>query len=164
MSLSNTYQESLGIFNKYNITLKDIASLAYKEQQCYYTDLTMAYAEKAVKSVLSKREVYFSLLVAYEIDHRAQQGNLHSPLQELVESDEGAFGVDETMAVSVAGLYGSIAVSNFGHLDKDKPDIIGKINKLQREQGIISTMIDDMVCAIVACAEGYIVSNFNEKD
>ncbi len=45
---------------------------------------------------------------------------LSSPLQQIIESDEGLFGVDETIALGSVFTYGSIAVTTFGHLDKQK--------------------------------------------
>ncbi len=51
---------------------------------------------------------------------------LSAPLQQIIESDEGLFGVDETIALGSVFTYGSIAVTTFGHLDKQKVGIIKK--------------------------------------
>ena len=78
------------------------------------------------------------------------KGKLSAPLQQIVESDEGLFGVDETIALGAVFTYGSIAVTTFGHLDKNK---IGIINELDTKKGRgIHTFLDDLVASIAACA------------
>ena len=48
------------------------------------------------------------------------------------------------------GLYGSIGLTNFGYLDKEK---IGIIRKLDRsKQDTVNTFIDDIVAAIAVAA------------
>ena len=69
-------------------------------------------------------------------------------MQQIVESDEGLFGVDETIALGAVFTYGSIAVTTFGHLDKNK---IGIINKLDTKKGNgVNTFLDDLVASVAA--------------
>ena len=76
----------------------------------------MAHCIESVEGVLRKRELQHAILVGIELDELAEQGKLSAPLQQIVESDEGLFGVDETIALGAVFTYGSIAVTTFGHL------------------------------------------------
>ena len=147
---------------EYGVSVPAIAELVYDSQHAYYEKVTMAYSIEAVNKVLSKREVLHGLLVAFQLDGLAQKGMLDYPLQYLVESDEGLFGVDETLAGTVTGVYGSIATSNYGFLDHTKPGIIGELNDGQKNGGRVTTFLDDMIAAIVASAEGLVAHNIAE--
>ena len=98
----------------------------------YNEGLEMAHCIESVEGVLRKRELQHAILVGIELDELAEQGKLSAPLQQIVESDEGLFGVDETIALGAVFTYGSIAVTTFGHLDKNK---IGIINELDTKKG-----------------------------
>ena len=105
---------------------------------------------ESVEGVLRKRELQHAILVGIELDELAEQGKLSAPLQQIVESDEGLFGVDETIALGAVFTYGSIAVTTFGHLDKNK---MGIINELDTKKGRgIHTFLDDLVASVAACA------------
>lgn len=132
------------------VTVKDIAMIVYEMQVPYNADLTMDDCINAVESVLRKRELQHAILVGIELDELAEKGMLSAPLQQIVESDEGLFGVDETIALGAVFTYGSIAVTTFGHLDKNK---IGIINELDTNKGNgIHTFLDDLIASIAACA------------
>ena len=114
----------------------------------------MDHCIESVEGVLRKRELQHAILVGIELDELAEQGKLSAPLQQIVESDEGLFGVDETIALGAVFTYGSIAVTTFGHLDKNK---IGIINELDTVKGkAIHTFLDDLVASIAACASSRI--------
>ena len=116
----------------------------------YNEGLEMAHCIESVEGVLRKRELQHAILVGIELDELAEQGKLSAPLQQIVESDEGLFGVDETIALGAVFTYGSIAVTTFGHLDKNK---IGIINELDTKKGKgIHTFLDDLVASVAACA------------
>ena len=101
------------------VKIEDIAEIAEMMQSPYNQDLTMEQCINSVVKVLEKREVLHALLVGIELDVLAEQGRLSEPLQSLVETDEGLFGCDETLALGSVLGYGSIAVTTFGYLDKD---------------------------------------------
>ena len=71
----------------------------------------------------------------------AEQGKLSEPLQQIVESDEGLFGVDETIALGAVFTYGSIAVTTFGHLDKNKMVLLMNLIRKKEALCIRSSMI-----------------------
>ena len=132
------------------VTIQDIADIVYEMQLPYNPGLEMSYCVESVNSVLEKREMQHAILVGIELDELAEQGKLSAPLQQIVESDEGLFGVDETIALGAVFTYGSIAVTTFGYLDKNK---IGIINELDTKKGRgIHTFLDDLVASIAASA------------
>lgn len=102
------------------VAIEDIAKIVYEMQKTYNEGLTLDHCVHSVERVLRKREVQHALLVGIELDELAEKKLLSSPLQQIIESDEGLFGVDETIALGSVFTYGSIAVTTFGHLDKQK--------------------------------------------
>ncbi len=135
---------------KRGVQIEDIAKIVYEMQIPYNHGLTLQDCVNSVERVLEKREMQHAILVGIELDILAEKGELSAPLQQIVESDEGLFGVDETIALGAVFTYGSIAVTTFGHLDKNK---IGIINELDTKKGNgIHTFLDDLVASIAACA------------
>lgn len=132
------------------VTINDIAEIVYEMQGPYNEKLQLDECVESVEKVLLKREMQHAILVAVELDRLAEQKKLSEPLQSLVETDEGLFGVDETIALGASLGYGSIAVTTFGHLDKNKIGIIEKLDT--KRGGSIHTFLDDMVAAIAANA------------
>lgn len=132
------------------VTLKDIAEIVYEMQFAYNEGLSLDRCIESVDKVLYKREIQHAILVGIELDELAEKKLLSAPLQQLVESDEGLFGVDETIALGAVFTYGSIAVTTFGHLDKQK---IGIIQQLDTKAGEgVHTFLDDLVGSIAASA------------
>ncbi|WP_144509466.1 phosphatidylglycerophosphatase A [Bacillus sp. FJAT-22090] len=132
------------------VTIEEIAKIVFEMQMPYNKGLTIEHCVESIKSVLKKREMQHAILVGVELDELAEKKMLSAPLQEIVEADEGLFGVDETIALGAVYTYGSIAVTTFGHLDKNK---IGIISKLDTKAGIgVHTFLDDLVCSIAASA------------
>ncbi|MBJ8032223.1 phosphatidylglycerophosphatase A, partial [Bacillus cereus group sp. N21] len=71
--------------------------------------LTIENCIENVKHVMGKREVQNALLTRIELDILAEKGVLSSPLQQMLETDESLYGVDEILALSILNLYGSIS-------------------------------------------------------
>ena len=57
------------------------------------------------------------------------------------------YGVDETIGLAIATIYGTIALTNFGYLDKEKP---GYISQLNDDKSQVNTFADDIASALVA--------------
>lgn len=76
---------------------------------------------------------------------------LSSPLQEIIENDEGLFGIDEILALAIVNVYGSIGLTNFGYLDKLKPKVINRLDT-HKDDHEVNTFLDDIVGAIAAAA------------
>ena len=134
------------------VTIEDIMDLVYDLQKPYVPDLKKETCRHHVMKVLAKREVQNALLTGIELDRLAEKKQLSSPLQEIIASDEGLYGVDEIIALSIVNVYGSIGLTNFGYVDKLKPGIIGKLNEHEDMGDACHTFLDDIVGAIAAAA------------
>lgn len=144
------------------VKVKDIAVLVMQLQKKYIEDLTIEECEYNVKKVLMKREVQNAILTGIQLDMLAEQRKLLSPLQEMVEHDEGLYGCDEILALSIVNVYGSIGLTNFGYIDKVKPGILQELNN--KSSGKIHTFLDDIVGAIAASASSRIAHGKQEEN
>lgn len=144
------------------VTLEDIAEIVYEMQSPYISHLRIESCLDSVRAVLEKRELQHALLVGIELDTLAEKGLLSEPLQSIVETDEGLFGCDETLALGSVLGYGSIAVTTFGHLDKHKIGIIKKLDTKVGRQ--VHTFLDDLVASIAASASSRIAHRFRDQE
>lgn len=136
------------------VNIEDIAELVMLLQGDYIEDLEMKDCIRSVERVLAKREVQNAVLTGIQMDIFAEQGKLRSPLQEIIEYDEGLYGCDEILSLSITNIYGSIGMTNFGYIDKIKPGILKRLNN--KKDGEIHTFLDDIVGAIAAAASSRI--------
>jgi phosphatidylglycerophosphatase A len=144
------------------VKILDIAEIVYQMQAPYAPELEMETCIDSVEKVLMKREIQHAILVGVELDVLAEKKQLSEPLQSIVETDEGLFGCDETLALGSVFGYGSIAVTTFGHLDKKK---IGIIKKLDTKVGShVHTFLDDIVCSIAASASSRIAHRLRDQE
>lgn len=132
------------------VTIKDIAELVYFLQEKYVQDLTLDMCLENVEAVLNKREVQNAILTGIQLDIAAENYQVLEPLQEILETDEGLYGIDEILALSIVNIYGSIGFTNYGYIDKVKPGILEKLNSHEGNQ--VHTFLDDIVGAIAAAA------------
>jgi phosphatidylglycerophosphatase A len=144
------------------VSMHDIAEIVYEMQSPYNPDLTMEDCLDSVRMVLRKREMQHALLVGMELDMLAEKGLLSEPLQSLVQSDEPLFGCDETLALGSVLGYGSIAVTTFGHLDKEKTGIIRRLDTKAGSQ--VHTFLDDLIASVAASASSRIAHRFRDKE
>lgn len=144
------------------VRLTDIAVIVYTLQQQYSPEITIEECLGHVDGVLNKREILHTLLTGLALDELAEQKGLPQPLQHLVETDEGLFGIDEILALSIVNVYGSIALTSFGYLDKHK---IGIIKELDSQiGGKTNTFLDDLVGAIAAAASSKLAHSQRDKE
>jgi len=135
------------------VTVNDIADCARFLQADYHVDLKKEELLESVMSVLSKREVQNAIMTGIELDIAAEKGAMaDKDLEKILRRDEGLYGVDEVLAYGICNLYGSIALTNFGFIDKKKYGIIAKLNDEGKDSGVVNTFIDDIVGAIAASA------------
>jgi phosphatidylglycerophosphatase A len=144
------------------VRIEDIAHIVYELQIVYHPQLMFSECVASVERVLSKREMQHALLVGIELDALAEQKQLSSPLQELVEDDEGLFGCDETLALGSVLSYGSIAVTTFGYLDKYKIGIIKHLDT--KNSSHVHTFLDDLIASIAASAAGRIAHKYRDNE
>lgn len=152
-----------GLYNL-GVDVSDIAEIVYTEQSVYLDDITRSECISAVNSVLGKYEVQHAILVALELDRLVNEGQIREPLKSVLEEDSPNFGVDEIIVKSALNLYGSIADTNFGYLDKEKPGIIGVLNDRQKNGDAVTIFMDDAVAALAACAEALVASRRAPKN
>ena len=142
------------------VTLEDIGRLVLHLQSDYYDDLTLDICVENIKAVLNKREIVHAILTGIALDELAEQNLLPEPLQSIVYSDEGLYGIDEIIPLSIVNVYGTIGLTNFGYLDKEK---IGIIKDLDEEKGTqCNTFLDDLVAGIAAAAASRIAHKERE--
>ena len=110
-------EEARELLNSRGVSLKDIGDLVYFLQKDYIPNITLAECIASVESVLTKREVHNTILTGIQLDILAEKGELLAPLQEIVAEDEGLYGIDEILALSIVNVYGSIGFTNYGYID-----------------------------------------------
>lgn len=142
------------------VTKEHIAELVMLLQKDYFPNLTMEICIHNVEMVLTKREVQNAVLTGIQLDILAEEGKLLQPLQDMIQNDEGLYGCDEILALSIVNVYGSIGMTNFGYVDKLKPGILKKLNMKGGPQ--CHTFLDDIVGAIAASASSRIAHNMQE--
>lgn len=113
---------------KRGVTVMEIAAIVHDLQKPYIPGLTLEACIESVHRVLDKREVQNAIFTGVALDKLAECGLLEEPLQTFVSSDDGLYGIDEVLALSIVNIYGSIGFTNFGYLDKVKPGAIGLAN------------------------------------
>lgn len=142
---------------KRGVRIEDIAEITYALQKDYVEDLQMEDCIESVERVISKREVQNAVLTGIQLDYLCEQGALIAPLQDMVKYDEGLYGADEILALSIVNIYGSIGLTNFGYIDKVKPGIVGRLN--DKTDGQVHTFLDDIVAAIASSAASRLAHN-----
>lgn len=160
-SASELHAKATDLLKERGVEIEDIAKLVMFLQKEYVEGLSMELCCDNVRSVLLKREVQNAVITGIELDILAEQGLLSQPLLDIVVNDEGLFGIDEILALSIVNVYGSIGFTNYGYIDKVKPGILKKLNdKFDNE---CHTFLDDIVGAIAAAAASRIAHDDPNK-
>ncbi|EHI68963.1 phosphatidylglycerophosphatase A family protein [Streptococcus ictaluri] len=150
-------QVSYHLLQERGVSLTDMAELVLFLQNKYIPHLTLEECLDSVKAVLEKREVQNAIITGIELDKLAESNQLSQPLLTILKKDEGLYGIDEIMALSIVNLYGSIGFTNYGYLDKTKPGIVETLNT--KDGHSCHTFLDDIVSAIAAAAASRIAHN-----
>ncbi|MBB5173545.1 phosphatidylglycerophosphatase A family protein [Texcoconibacillus texcoconensis] len=143
------------------VSTKDIAELVYYLQVDYVPELTIETCIEHVEGVLNKREVQNAIMTGIQVDRLAEDGKLDPPLQGIIERDEGLYGIDEIIALSIVNVYGSIGFTNYGFIDKQKPGILKDLN--DKSKGC-HTFLDDIVGAIAASASSRLAHSAEDTE
>lgn len=145
------YEKSIALLEERGVTLNDIVDCVVFLQKDYVENINRDEILVIIHSVLNKREVQHALLTGIQIDKETEEGTFGDPeLNGIILRDEGLYGIDEVVAYGICNLYGSIALTNFGYIDRVKPGIIGTLN--DKNSGMCHTFLDDIVGAIAAAA------------
>lgn len=148
-NMEELYEMTVDALKKNGVEIRDIAEIVYDLQKVY-GELTMEVCEENVRAVLKKRETVHAILTAIGIDEMVEKGLFPEPIQSIIKEDEGLYGIDEILGLSIVNIYGSIGLTNFGYLDKQKMGIIDRLDKMKGKK--VTTFIDDIVAAIAAAA------------
>lgn len=143
-------QMTIEMLESRGVKLSDIGELVMFLQEQYYDDLTLEKCIENVNAVLKKREIVHAILTGIALDELAEKKLLPEPLQSIVAADESLYGIDEIIPLSIVNVYGTIGLTNYGYLDKEKIGIIKKLDKSKGEE--CNTFLDDLVAAIAAAA------------
>ncbi|NLV88645.1 MAG: phosphatidylglycerophosphatase A [Tissierellia bacterium] len=149
-NMEELHQMTVDMLEKRGVTIEDIGEIVMLLQKSYYPELSLETCIDNVRSVLTKREIIHAVLTGIALDELAEKKLLPEPLQTIVESDEGLFGIDEIIPLSIVNVYGTIGLTNYGYLDKEKLGVISKLDKMKN--GSVHTFLDDLVAAIAAAA------------
>lgn len=164
-SMKNYRDLCIDLLQERGVSLHSIAEVARYLQAEYHENLQAEQFYSSIYSVLDKREVQFAVMVAIEMDMQAENRNLfNKELEEILLRDEPLFGVDEVNAYGITNLYGSIALTNFGYIDKFKYGIISEINARGKDGSECHTFLDDVVGAIAAAAASRFAHGYHKKD
>ncbi|MEW6661640.1 MAG: phosphatidylglycerophosphatase A [Bacillota bacterium] len=144
------------------VNLEDIAGLVYEIQKPYIPNLSIEDCFCSVDRVMDKREVQNSIFTGLSLDELAEKGLIREPLQTMIKKDDGLYGIDEILALSIVNVYGSIGLTNFGYLDKIKLGIIKELN--QHRNRVINTFLDDIVAAIAAAAAARLAHQTRDQE
>jgi len=155
------YDYVVDLLKQRGVTIEDIAEIVYYLQISYQSDLTIEKCVENVKSVLLKREVQHAVITGVALDVLAEEKKLPFPFQKILELDDPLYGIDEILALSIINIYGTIGLTNFGYLDKNKIGIIKKINDPKNG---IHVFLDDIVAGIAAAASARIAHQGEKND
>ena len=155
-----TYDNTIKKLAQHHITVKDIAQIAFDNEQSYVAGLTLEQVAEAVESILHKRVVQHQVWVGLELDRLAEEHLLEAPLQDLVEHDDGLFGVDETIGTAIAMSFDTIGVTNYGYIDKLKVGLVGELDRKGKTSEAVTTFADDIVGALAAAAASKVAHKF----
>ncbi len=143
-------QECIEMLQQRGVQLIDIAECVVFLQKAYFPNLTVESVIPHVEAILEKREVQHAIMTGISFDVAVEKGQIeNATISKIVREDESLYGVDEVLAYGICNLYGSIALTNYGYIDRTKPGIIAHLND-HGEQ--CHTFLDDIVGAIAASA------------
>ncbi|MFC5447312.1 phosphatidylglycerophosphatase A family protein [Paenibacillus aestuarii] len=151
-------ERNLSLLASRGVALDDIVDIVDMLQRPYNPDLDRKLCEHHVLAVLRKQQTYHAVQLAIKIDEGVEKKEFNQQYNHIVGSDEGLFGVDESIATAIPLMYGTIALTNFGYLDKAKTGIIKELDS-DHTGGKCNTFIDDLVCGLVAAACGRLAHN-----
>lgn len=147
------------------VSIDEIAEIAFRQQSRWKPDISLLECKESVEKILSLRDVFHLLQLGAEIDRLTEEKAFKGPIQEILASDLGMFGIDELFGLELAGLYGTIGKTNFGDIDVNKPLAIAKLNDAgKHKEGICHTFLDDIVGAIAAAASTRVAQIENELE
>ena len=152
----NLHDHVVNLLTERHVKLADLAEIVYNDQQKYNPDISRDFCLDAIDHVLQKREVQNIIMLGIYMDKQTDiDKNMDPYLRAILLRDEGLFQCDEALSTAITEVFGGIASSNRGYLDKTKPGIIGQVD---RRTNSCNVFLDDILAAIVAAAESYVAN------
>lgn len=147
------------------VKVDDIAQIAFRQQSKWNPNISYQECKDSVDKILSLRDVFHVLQLGAEIDRLTEEKAFHGPIQTILSTDLGMFGIDELFGLEIGGLYGTIGKTNFGDIDVNKPGIVSVLNDAGKHDGhSCHTFLDDIVGAIAAAASTRVAQMENELE
>ncbi len=144
------YDKCVKLLEDRGVTLEDIVDLVHYLQGKYHPEIGHDEMLETIQGVIGKREVQHAILTGILIDQVAESDfDMDPELRETLMEDYSLYGIDEVLAYGICNLYGSIALTNYGFIDREKPGILAKINEHGTQCNVF---LDDIVGAIAASA------------
>lgn len=145
------YQKCIDLLESRGVDMQSMVDCVVYLQKDFLKDIDEAKIRTNIVSVINKREVQHAILTGIHLDIATESQDFGGEvLNDIIRNDAGLYGIDEVLAYGICNLYGSIALTNFGYIDRVKPGIIGELNS--HSNGTCNTFLDDIVGAIAASA------------
>lgn len=154
------YENCIKLLEERGVTIDDIVDCVCFLQKGHMENVDNDDVKEAIRHVIEKREVQHAIMTGICLDKMSEQNLLvDKELEAILNRDESLYGIDEVLAYGICNLYGSIALTNFGYIDKAKYGIIKELNDKMQVEPICHTFLDDIVGAIAASAASRIAHN-----
>ncbi|MBO8142582.1 MAG: phosphatidylglycerophosphatase A [Firmicutes bacterium] len=140
---------ALTLLAQRDVSVDDMARLVLQLQLPYNPGLTLEVCRASVLAVLRKREVQHAVIVGVTLDVMAERHELLEPLGSIVRENGPLFGMDKVLGLAIVNVYGSIGLSNYGYLLRERPAVL---KRLRGKGNTVQTFLDDLTAAIVAAA------------
>jgi phosphatidylglycerophosphatase A len=151
------YDKCINLLEERGVGLVDIAQCVLYLQKQHHPEIEEAEVIEVIKNVIKKREVQHAIITGITLDKLAESNSLQDDvLRDILINDKSLYGIDEVLAYGICNLYGSIALTNFGYIDREKPLIIKTLNE---HSHMCHTFLDDIVGALAAAAASRIAHN-----
>lgn len=150
------YKHILDLLRERHVEVSEMVQIVYDGQVKYEPDITLDKCKQAILHVLKKREVQNVVLTGIVVDKMVDMDLIPDEyLAKILKEDSWQYQVDEVVSYGIGDVFGGVANSNRGYLDKAKPGIIGEVDRRKRTCNVF---LDDILSSIIASAESYIAN------
>lgn len=150
------YKHILDLLRERHVEVSEMAQIVYDGQIKYEPDITLDKCKQAILHVLEKREVQNVVLTGIVVDKMVDMGLIPDEyLIKILKEDSWQYQVDEVVSYGIGDVFGGVANSNRGYLDKVKPGIVGEVDG---RKDSCNVFLDDILAAIISSAESYIAN------
>lgn len=156
--ISSAYNTLIAYFKDQGVTLRDIAEVAYEQQKQYHVSYTVDDYEQMIHKALLDIDILSVALTMIQLDYDANKVQMMLPLQHIIDQDMPVYGVDETLALAIAGHYSPIGITQYGALDVNK---VGIAQQLDKDEQHTHVFLDDLISALAASVCGLVLKEIS---